>query len=151
MPHSRKRNPEIGIMTAKLEVYFILGPIATIRYISTIISMFAEKCQALCTPSPCVCIDKTLVGFRGRCPFRVYIPSKPDRYGLKIWSMCDVSSNYLYNLQAYLGKEGESENSSKEPELYVIWQLWFMVPPVTLPLTISSRRTHWPSSCSDKT
>jgi len=22
--------------------------------------------------------------------------------------MCDVSSNYLYNLQAYLGKEGES-------------------------------------------
>ena len=35
-------------------------------------------------------------------------PSKPDRYGLKIWSMCDVSSNYLYILQAYLGKEGES-------------------------------------------
>jgi len=42
---------------------------------------FAEKCQALYTPSPYVCIDETLVSFRGRCPFRVYIPSKPDRYG----------------------------------------------------------------------
>ena len=69
---------------------------------------FVDKCQALYTPSPYVCIDETLVGFRGRCPFRVYIPSKPDRYGLKIWSMCDVSSCYLCNLQVYLGKEGDS-------------------------------------------
>ena len=92
--------------------------------------MFAEKCQALYTPSPFVCIDETLVGFRGRCFFQVYIPSKPDRYSLKIWSMCDVSSNYLYNLEVYLGKEGKSENSSKEPELCVIWQLWFTFPAV---------------------
>jgi len=78
------------------------------RYISTTILMFAEKCQTLYTPLPFVCINETLVGFRGRCLFHVYIPSKPDWYGLKIWSMCDVSSNYLYNLQFYLGKEGES-------------------------------------------
>jgi len=57
MPHSCKRNPEIAIMTAKLEDYFILAPMATIRYISTTISMFAEKCQPLYTPSPFVCID----------------------------------------------------------------------------------------------
>jgi len=56
---------------------------------------FAEKCQALYRPSPYVCIDETLVGFCGRCAFRVYMPSKPDWYGLKIWSMCDVSSSYL--------------------------------------------------------
>jgi len=99
MPHSRKRNPEIAIMTAKLEDYFILDPIPSIRYISTTILMFAEKCQALYTPLPFVCINETLVGFRDRYLFHVYIPSKPDRYGLKIWSMCDVSSNYLYNLQ----------------------------------------------------
>ena len=105
-PHGRKK-PEIDIMTAKLEDYFILGRIATIRYISTTISMFAEKCQALYTPSPFVCIDETLVGFRGRCLFHAYIPSKPDRYGLKIWSMCNVSSSDLYNLQVYLGKEGD--------------------------------------------
>jgi len=86
-------------MTAKLEDYFILDPIPSIRYISTTILMFAEKCQALYTPLPFVCINETLVGFRDRYLFHVYIPSKPDRYGLKIWSMCDVSSNYLYNLQ----------------------------------------------------
>jgi len=92
MPHSRKRNPKIAAITAKMEEYFILGPIATIRYISRTILMFAEKCQALYTPLLFICIDETLVGFRGRCLFYVYIPPKPDRYGLNIRSMCDVSS-----------------------------------------------------------
>ena len=28
-----------------------------------------------------------LVGFRGRCPFKQYIPSKPAKYGIKIWTV----------------------------------------------------------------
>ena len=59
-------------------------------------------------PSSFVCVDETLVGFRGRCPFRVYIPSKPHRYGIKIWSLCDNGTNYLCNLQVYLGKVGST-------------------------------------------
>jgi len=78
------------------------------------------------TPLPFVCIDETLVGFRGRCPFRVYIPSKPDQYGLKIRSVCDVSSNYLYNLQAYLGKENESPEQQQGAR--VVSDLRFTVP-----------------------
>jgi hypothetical protein len=69
---------------------------------------FVDKCKEFYIPSPYVCVDETLVGFRGRCPFRVYIPSKPDRYGIKIWSLCDNGTHYLSNLQVYLGKEGPS-------------------------------------------
>ena len=36
------------------------------------------------TPSDQMIIDEQLVAFRGRCPFRMYIPSKPGKYGLKI-------------------------------------------------------------------
>ena len=32
-------------------------------------------------PGALVTIDKQLVPFRGRCSFRQYLPSKPDRYG----------------------------------------------------------------------
>jgi len=51
------------------------------------------------------------ISYHGRRPFRVYISFK---YGLKIWSMCDVSSSYLYNLQVYFGKEGELAEQPQE-------------------------------------
>ena len=53
-----------------------------------------------------VTIDEQLVGFRGRCAFRTYMPSKPDKYGLKIWVMADVDTAYCYNAEPYLGKQG---------------------------------------------
>ena len=81
-------------MTAKLEDYFIFILESHRHYTvySTTILIIAEKCQALYTPLPFVFIDETLVGFRGRYQSHVYIPSTSDRYGLNIWSMCDVSS-----------------------------------------------------------
>jgi hypothetical protein len=74
---------------------------------------FVEKCKRFYIPSPYLCVDETLVGFRGRCSFRVYIPSKPDRYGIKIWSLCDNGTHYVSNLQVYLGKEGPSPEQNQ--------------------------------------
>ena len=60
--------------------------------------------QKYYTPSDCVCIDEQLIGFRGRCSFRQYIPSKPAKYGIKIWALVDANTFYTYNLEPYLGK-----------------------------------------------
>ena len=32
--------------------------------------------------------DEQLVCFRGRSPFRQYIPSKPEQFEIKIWAIC---------------------------------------------------------------
>jgi len=71
---------------------------------------FVDKCHTLYEPLLFVCIDETLVSFRGPLIVRVYIPSKPDRYGIKVWSLCDCGTNYMYvsNMQVYLGKQGNS-------------------------------------------
>ena len=45
-------------------------------------------------------IDEQLVCFRGRCPFRQYIQSKPGKQGIKIWRF--VKPTLL--LQVYTGK-----------------------------------------------
>ena len=55
-------------------------------------------------PGPNVTVDEKLMPFRGRCPFRQYIPSKPAKYGIKIWAACDAASSYAWNLQVYTGK-----------------------------------------------
>ena len=68
--------------------------------------MFLSRCRMCYSLGPNGTIDEMLVGFRGRCPFRVYMPSKPNRYGIKIWVLADSDTCYFYNAQIYLGKEG---------------------------------------------
>ena len=53
---------------------------------------------------PEVTVDERLVPFQGKCPFRQYIPSKPGKYGIKIWAACDAKTSYAWNLQIYTGK-----------------------------------------------
>lgn len=56
-------------------------------------------------PHECVTIDEQLCGFHGRCKFRQYMPSKPERYGLKFWLAVDADTCYVWKIQPYLGKE----------------------------------------------
>ena len=56
--------------------------------------IFKKNCQKCLVPESQMCVDKQLVGFRGRCPFRVYIKSKPDRHGIKIRANYENPSEY---------------------------------------------------------
>ena len=65
---------------------------------------FIEACKKNYSAGPYVTIDELLLAFRGRCLFKVYMPSKPGKYGIKVWSMVDASNAYLLNAQIYKGK-----------------------------------------------
>ncbi|XP_062864594.1 piggyBac transposable element-derived protein 4-like [Trichomycterus rosablanca] len=65
---------------------------------------WVEILPLLYNPGPHVTVDERLVPFRGRCPFRQYMPNKPAKYGIKIWAACDAKSSYAWNLQVYTGK-----------------------------------------------
>ena len=45
------------------------------------------------------------MAFRGRCGFRQYIPSKPAKYGIKIWWCCDSQTCYPLKGDVYLGRQ----------------------------------------------
>ncbi|XP_070968134.1 piggyBac transposable element-derived protein 4-like, partial [Oncorhynchus clarkii lewisi] len=51
-----------------------------------------------------VAVNEQLVPFRGWCSFRQYMPSKPAKYGIKIWVASDAQSNYTWKMQFYTGK-----------------------------------------------
>ncbi|KAF0708920.1 piggyBac transposable element-derived protein 4-like, partial [Aphis craccivora] len=63
-----------------------------------------KNCQKWYKPGLYLTIDEQLVGFRGCCPFKIYIPSKPNKYGIKIIMMCDNSTNYMISAILYCGK-----------------------------------------------
>ena len=66
--------------------------------------IFTKNCQKCLVPKSQMCVDEQLVGFRGRCPFRVYMKNKPDRYGIKIWANCENPLGYVWNSQVYTGQ-----------------------------------------------
>jgi hypothetical protein len=71
--------------------------------IREVFDVLVENCKKAYNPDSYLCIDVQLVPFRGRAPFPVYMKSKPDKYGLKIWALTDCKSAYTLNMQVYLG------------------------------------------------
>lgn len=82
---------------------------------------FIENCKGNYTPSEYVSIDETLLSFRGRSPFKMYIPKKPDKYRMKNVSMGEARTFYLCNAIPYVGKATLTERSPLEkPAQYVM-------------------------------
>jgi hypothetical protein len=64
------------------------------------------KFRSAYNPSEYLTVDEQLVTFRGRCSFKMFIPSKPGKYGLKVWALTDSTNAYCLNLQPYIGRQG---------------------------------------------
>ncbi|XP_057662243.1 piggyBac transposable element-derived protein 4-like [Diorhabda carinulata] len=86
--------------------------------IKSIWEMFISNCKSNYKPSSYCTIDEQLVGFRGRCPFRVYMSNKPNKYGIKIMMLCDNSTKYMVDAIPYLGKDSETTRGNV-PGYYV--------------------------------
>ncbi|XP_055010215.1 piggyBac transposable element-derived protein 4-like [Boleophthalmus pectinirostris] len=65
--------------------------------------LWAAQLPRLYNPGRNVTVDEQLVRFRGRCPFRQYMPNKPAKYGIKTWVACDARSSYAWKMQIYTG------------------------------------------------
>lgn len=63
-------------------------------------------------------IDEQLLSFRGRCAFRMYLPAKPDKYGLKIVSIHDAETHYMFDAIPYVGAV-DKEPAEAVPSYYV--------------------------------
>lgn len=50
-----------------------------------------------------VTIDEMLESFRGRCSFRQYMPSKSNKYGIKIQALVDSRTFYTSKMKVYVG------------------------------------------------
>ena len=66
-----------------------------------------EKFSSLFRPFQKVCIDESLVLWRGKLRFRQYIPSKRHRFGLKLFLMCDCKTGFITDMILYTGDTTE--------------------------------------------
>lgn len=55
-------------------------------------------------PGECLCIDESIIPFRGRLSFRQYIKNKKHKFGVKVYKLC-LDGGFTYDLQIYSGND----------------------------------------------
>lgn len=75
--------------------------------ISDVWNILNYNLRKMYNPSANLTIDEQLYPFRGHTKFTQYIPSKPAKYGIKIWWICDAENAYPLQGLIYSGKTGD--------------------------------------------
>lgn len=71
-----------------------------LQKITPLIDMVRKSFQDAYIPGEYVCIDETLVPFRGRLKFKQYISNKPHKFGIKMLKLC-TKGGYTYEFKVY--------------------------------------------------
>ena len=75
-----------------------------LAHVRPILDDVREKCRTLYRPHQNVSIDEAMVAFRGRLSWRQYVPSKPTKYGMKVWVRASPVNGFLSDFQVYTGR-----------------------------------------------
>ncbi|CAH1965776.1 unnamed protein product [Acanthoscelides obtectus] len=73
-----------------------------LRKLTPLVNKLLDRFQMIIKPGSDVCIDETLVPFRGRLRFRQYIKNKKNKFGIKLYKLC-TTGRYTFNLKIYCG------------------------------------------------
>lgn len=85
--------------------------------LAPVLDHLKEKFMTVYIPEKNIAIDESLIGWKGRLGWKQYIPSKPKRFGIKLFSLCESSSGYLYNFLFYTGADTAYGNKyANEPK-----------------------------------
>ena len=60
-------------------------------------------------PSKFVSIDEGMVKYKGRLGFKQYMPTKPVKWGIKVWVHADATNSFVSTMQAYTGKKNAGQ------------------------------------------
>lgn len=98
----------------------VIDKLAAVRDLFT---GFIENCKMHYHLGQNVTIDEMLPAFRGRCGFRQYIPSKPNKYGIKILCLSDAKLFYTSNMEIYCGQQPEGPFKQSNSAADVVMRL----------------------------
>nr|CAI5867610.1 unnamed protein product [Callosobruchus analis] len=79
-----------------------IDKLASIR---ELFEVFMVNFQSHFIVSEFLTVDEQLLAFRGRCGFKQFIPSKPAKYGIKMFALVDAKTAYTINLETYVGTQ----------------------------------------------
>ena len=87
-----------------------------------VVGIVQGKCKQAYVPNPILTIDEWLSQYRGGCPFKMFMPKKPAKFGIKLWMLVDCDTKYIWNFQIYTGKkeDGPEKNLGEKVVLDLV-------------------------------
>ena len=73
--------------------------------LNTFLDTLREKFRANYKPEQHLAVDEYFSLWKGRLKFKMYIPSKRERYGIKIYMLCESETGYLHDFIVYTGAD----------------------------------------------
>jgi len=73
----------------------------SISKVRPFLEIVQNLCKGVYTPQREICVDESLMLYKGRLGLRQYIPNKRNRYGIKTYVACESESGYTFNILSH--------------------------------------------------
>ena len=73
-----------------------------------LLDILSRQFQSNYTPTEYITIDEAMIPFKGRLGFKQYMKDKSTKWGIKAFTLSDVTNGDVYRLQVYTVKNLES-------------------------------------------
>ena len=80
--------------------------------IKPILDSLRKKFKLCIKPYKNLCIDESMMVWKGRLNFKQYIPSKRHRFGVKLFVLCDCHTGFVLDFIIYTGQQIEVQLDS---------------------------------------
>ena len=77
-------------------------PLAPVR---DLMDSFNGSLKAAYEPGPFLCVDEQLIEFHGRVKFKQCIPTKPVKFGIKVFWTTDTENTFPLRCLVYVGSQ----------------------------------------------
>ena len=88
--------------------------------IRSFLNLISDRFRNVYKPSRDICIDESLIPYKGRIYFRQFIPSKRARFGIKAFVLCESDTGYVSEIVIYTGKDANQTISKGLAEKVVL-------------------------------
>ncbi|CAF4632136.1 unnamed protein product, partial [Rotaria sp. Silwood2] len=82
-----------------------------LEQIRPIINNFKRKFSNCVNPTRNLCIDESLILWKGRLEFKQYIPSKRRLFGIKLFELVDAQTKFIFDFIVYTGLSTKFQNT----------------------------------------
>ena len=72
-------------------------------WVRPVMEYLQERFRNFYIPERELSLDEGVLPYKGRLSFKTYNPQKPDKYGIKLYILCESASGYVFDFSIYRG------------------------------------------------